>query len=205
VSGIQLLQKGYQQQGNTYQTYYRPKSTSSGKAFFASAFAIFPSGGAIFNRQNLKAVVQFVTIFGLFYLGRVSPFFGFAGMAFYFQSIIDSYRTAKAIADGESATENEERYKNILIKRAPAIGIGLILIGLAVFIHLIFPLYGFISFGRLVPVALIILGGYLLTRYFKQSREYSSENSERKNLYLVSGNYSERDSANQSSRYGNYR
>jgi hypothetical protein len=205
VSGIQLLQKSYHQQGNNYQTSYRPKGSSAGKAFLALLFAIFPSGGAIFNRQNLKAVVQFISIFGLFYLGKVSPFFGLAGMAFYFHSVIDSYRTARAIAEGESPSENEERYKFTLIKRAPAIGVALILIGLVVFIHLIHPLYAFISFARLVPVALIILGGYLLTRYFKQSREFSSDNADRKNLYLVTGNYSDRESAKQSSRYGSYR
>ncbi len=204
VAGIQLLQRGYQQPGN-YQHYYRPKSSSTGKAFFATVFACFPSGGAIFNRQNVKALVQFISIFGLFYLGRISPLFGLAGMAFYIHSIIDSYRTARAIGEGESPAENEERYKQALIKRAPAIGVGLIVIGLAVFIQLIRPLSGLISFSRLAPVALIFLGGYLLTRYFKQSREYSEENAERKNLYLVTGNFSERDNANQSSRLGNYR
>lgn len=204
VSGIQLLQAGYQQ-GNYSQTYYRPKPAASGKAFCASIFAFFPSGGAIFNRQNVKAVVQFISIFGLFYLGRISPFFGLAGLAFYFHSIIDSYRTARAIADGESPVENEELYKQALIKRAPAIGVGLIIIGLAVFIHLIRPLSGLISFSRLAPVALIILGGYLLTRYFKQSRDYSSDSPERQNLYLISGNFSEHDKANQSSRFGSYR
>jgi hypothetical protein len=204
VSGIQLLQKGYQP-GKSYQNYYQPRGSSAGKAFFATVFAFFPSGGAIFNRQNIKAVVQFITIFGLFSLGRISPFFVFAGVAFYFQSIFDSYRTARAIGEGENPAEHEERYKQALIKRAPAIGVGLIIIGLVVFINLIQPLAGLISFARLAPVALIILGGYLLTRYFKQSREYSEESSDRKNLYLVSGNYTERDSNHQASRYGSYR
>src|ERR1044072_7881218 len=193
VAGIQLLQKGYQQPGNNYQQYYRPRTASSGKAILASIFALFPSGGAIFNRQNIKAVVQFISIFGLFYLGRISPFFGLAGMAFYFQSIIDSFRTARALSESDNPAEYEERYKQALIKRAPAIGVGLMVIGLAVFINLIQPLSGFISFSRLAPVALIILGGYLLTRYFKQSREYSEDYSDRKNLYLVTGNFADHD------------
>ncbi|MEW6128371.1 MAG: hypothetical protein AB1757_15135 [Acidobacteriota bacterium] len=204
VAGISLLQNNYRQSGN-YQTYYQSKSGSTGKAILASIFAFFPSGGAIYNRQNVKAIVQFISIFGFFYLGKISGFFGLVGFALYLQSIFDSFRTAKFVAEGGNPAESEERYKQALIKKAPAIGVGLIVVGLFIFIRLINPFTAFLSFSKLAPVALIFLGGYLLTRYFKQSREYSGDATERKNLYLVSNSYSEQDQFNQNTRTGNYR
>lgn len=208
VAGVQSLQR----QSTTYNYYQtqQPKRLSSGKAIVAALCAFVPGAGAIYNRQNLKAVVHFVTTIGLFQLGNLHPFgafFGLAGGLFYFYTILDAFRTARAINAGESAAENEERFKRALIKRAPSIGVGLIFAGLLVFIHLIRPLSQFLSFTRLAPVALIILGGYLLTRYFKQSREYTPDYPERQSFYLVSGNYSESKSqkVNDQSRFGNYR
>jgi hypothetical protein len=208
VTGIQSLQ-GRATQYNYYQSNHQ-KRGSSGKAMIAALCAFVPGAGAIYNRQNLKALIHFVTTVGLFQLGNVHSFgvfFGLGGVLFYFYTILDAYRTAKAISEGESAADNEERFKRSLIKRAPSIGISLIIAGLLVFVHLIHPLSQFISFTRIAPVALIILGGYLLTRYFKQSREYYPDYSERQSFYLVSGNHRERDTqkANESSRFGNYR
>jgi hypothetical protein len=208
VAGVQSLQR--QSAAHQYYQTPQPKRQSSGRAFFAALCAFVPGAGAIFNRQNLKAVIHFVTTIGLFQLGKLHPFgvfFGLAGGLFYFYTILDAFRTAKAISEGESAAENEERFKRGLIKRAPSIGIGLIFAGLLVFIHLIRPLGQFISFTRIAPVLLIILGGYLLTRYFKQSREYTPNHTERRSFSLVSGNYSEREAhnINDRSRFGNYR
>jgi TM2 domain-containing membrane protein YozV len=208
VTGIQSLQRGYPQH-SYYQT-KTPKSASSGKAILAALCAFVPGAGAIYNRQNLKAVVHFVTTIGLFKLGHLhvwGAFFALGGVLFYFYSILDAFRTSRAISEGESAAENEERFKRSLIKRAPAIGVGLIVVGLLVFMNLLYPLSQFISLAKLAPVALILFGGYLLTRYFKQSREYTPENSERQPFYLISSQYSERDvhTVNESSRFGNYR
>jgi TM2 domain-containing membrane protein YozV len=207
VAGVESLQR----QSNAY-AFSPPRETRrhlSGKAFIAALCAFVPGAGAIYNRQNLKAVVHFVTTISLFQLGNLHAFgvfFGLAGALFYFHTILDAFRTARAINDGESAAENEERFKRGLIKRAPSIGVGLIFVGLLVFLHLIRPLSQYISFTRLAPIALIILGGYLLTRYFKQSREYTPEYPERQPFYLVSGNYSERRSqATETSRFGNHR
>jgi TM2 domain-containing membrane protein YozV len=208
VAGVQSLQ--HQSSAYNYQQTSQQKRRSPGKAILAALCAFVPGAGAIYNRQNLKAVIHFVTTIGLFQLGKIHPFgafFGLGGVLFYFYTILDAFRTARAISEGESAAENEEKFKRGLIKRAPSIGIGLIFAGLLIFLHLIRPLTQFISFTRLAPVALIILGGYLLTRYFKQSREYTPDYSERQSFYLVSGNQSEREThkVNEQSRFGNYR
>jgi TM2 domain-containing membrane protein YozV len=208
VTGIQSLQHR-----NTQYHYYQAndqRKGSSGKALLAALCAFIPGAGAIYNRQNLKAFVHFISIIGLFQLASLhilGGLFWFGGLLLYFYSIVDAYRTARAVGEGASAAENEERFKRSLIKRAPAIGVGLIIAGLLVFLQLLRPFGQFVSLSRLAPVALIILGGYLLTRYFKQSRDGRPQETERQAFYLVSGDYSGRDGqrVNESSRFGNYR
>lgn len=151
--------------------YYRERTR--GRARLAALFALLPGMGAVYNRQNIKGVVHFVTIVGLFQLTALrvaSGFFVLSGLAFYLYSIVDAHRTARLIDQGESAAADELRFKRSLIKHAPVIGIMLITAGLLLVIHIARPL-AFITFAKLFPVALIILGGYLLTRYFKRSSE----------------------------------
>ena len=73
---------------------------SKGKARLAALCAVLPGMGAVYNRQNVKAIVHFFAIIGLFQLSDLNIFealFGMAGVAFYVYSIIDAYRTAKLI------------------------------------------------------------------------------------------------------------
>jgi hypothetical protein len=151
--------------------------------------------GAVYNRQNIKAVVHFVSIIGLFELASLrvaAGVFALAGMVLYLYSIIDAYRTAILIARGESPAVDEDRFKRSLIKRAPLIGVMLIAAGLLLVLQILRP-FGFVTLARLIPVALIILGGYLLTRYFKRSREEPYEHQPSAPPYsLVPGRFGER-------------
>ncbi len=183
--GVEGLSRNY---SNT-----RPR----GRARLAALFAVLPGMGAVYNRQNIKAVVHFVSIIGLFELASLkvaAGVFALAGLVFYFYSIIDAYRTAMLIARGESPAVDEERFKRSLIKRAPLIGVMLIAAGLLLVIQIVKP-FAFVTVARLFPVALIILGGYLLTRYFKRSREESYDQHPSVPPYsLVPGRFSERSS-----------
>jgi hypothetical protein len=145
---------------------------SKRSARLAALFALMPGMGAVYNRQNFKAIVHFVAIVGLFHLSSIkvlADFFVLAGMAFYFYSIMDAYRTAKAIAHGESPAVGEQRLKQSLARGAPAIGTTLIAAGLLYLIQVVRP-FGLSSL-RLIPVGLILLGGYLIVTYLKRSRE----------------------------------
>ena len=185
VLGVEGLSRGYSEP--------RPR----GKARLAALFALLPGMGAVYNHQNIKGVVHFATIVGLFQLTAIrigSGFFALAGLAFYLFSIVDAYRTAQLIAGGESPAVDEERFKRSLIKRAPLIGIVLITSGILLVLQFIRP-FAWINFARLFPVALIILGGYLLTRYFKRSSEESYEQQPTATPYsLVQGRFNERSS-----------
>jgi hypothetical protein len=65
---------------------------------------------------------------------------------------------------------DEERFKRALIRRAPALGVIFIVGGILFVINILKPL-ALLALAKLFPVLLIILGGYLLTRYFKRSSE----------------------------------
>lgn len=167
VRGVENLSRHYQH-GSRYNAGEKPKSNSH----VAALCALLPGMGAIYNRQNIKAVVHFASIIGLLQLTHVrvlSAVFALAAVLFYVYSIIDAYRTAQLISAGESPEADEERFKQALVKRAPVVGVVLIVAGLLLVVQLVRPL-SFITYARLLPVALILFGGYLLTRYFKRKR-----------------------------------
>lgn len=172
-------------------------ANSRGSARLAALCALLPGMGAVYNRQNIKGVVHFVTIVGLFQLTGIrlaAGFFALAGLGFYLYSIIDAYRTALVIAQGESPAIDEARFKQSLVKRAPVIGIVLVTTGLLLVLQIARP-FPFITFARLLPVALIILGGYLLTRYFKRPGEANEEQAPGAPPYsLVPGTFGDQSS-----------
>ena len=186
VLGIESLSQHYN---------YGGKPKSKAKARLAALLALLPGLGAVYNRQNMKAVVHFVGTVGLFQLTNLHVFPGFfalAGVAFYIHSIIDAYRTAQRIAEGESPEADEAKFKRKLAKRAPAFGLLFISVGLLLVIQIIRPL-GFITPARLIPAALIIFGGYLLTNYFKRSREedYHSDHSQQSSYPQIPDSFAE--------------
>lgn len=175
---------------------YRYHGTGTrGRALTATILALLPGMGAVYNRQNVKAVVHFFTIVGLFQLTKVhlAPgLFALAGFACYVYSIIDAHRTAQLIARGESAAADEERFKRILVRRAPALGVFLIAAGILFVVNILRPL-ALLALAKLFPVLLILLGGYLLTKYFKRRRdEVGPEYSPRTPYSLVPGSFDSR-------------
>jgi TM2 domain-containing membrane protein YozV len=176
---------GIESLSRNYYNGAKPKS----KARLAALFALLPGMGAVYNRQNLKAVAHFIGVMGLFNLTRLGVFgglFALAGFLFYIYSIVDAYRTSESIAQGESPAAGEEHFKRMLVKRAPFIGAILIIGGTLLVIEMVRPV-AFLTFARLFPVALILLGGYLLTTYFKRSREenFSTDYSAKRPYQLV--------------------
>jgi len=176
--------------------HYAPRQR--GSARFAALLALLPGMGAVYNRQNIKGIIHFVAIVGLFRLTGIrvaSGIFALGGLSFYVYSIVDAYRTAQLIAQGEDPAVDEARFKRSLIKRAPLIGALLITAGLLLVIQIARPYFPLAAAARFIPVAFIILGGYLLTRYFKRPREESSKESATSPPYsLVPGDFSSRSS-----------
>jgi len=179
---------------NLSRHYSRTRSDSRRKARVAALCALLPGMGAVYNRQYVKTVVHFITIMGLFKLAAihlVGGFFLVAGLVFYMYSMVDAYRTARLIAEGESAAADEARFKRSLARRMPLIGSIMIVAGVVYVLQILNP-FG-ISVARLLPVGLIILGGYLLVRYFKRadSRNYEPHNSRLLPFALIRGRNTE--------------
>jgi hypothetical protein len=165
------------------------KHRSRRTARIAAMFGFFlPGLGAVYNRQNVKALAHFLTVVALFQLRHAGilgvPFF-LGGLAFYIFSIVDAYRTAQLVAQGESPAANEEAFKKRLARRAPAIGLVLVVTGAILAIQLLLP--SSLSLARLIPVALILLGGYLVSSHFKRARD--GEHFDRKPRGLVTGQF----------------
>ena len=171
---------------------------SRSSARLAALFGVFlPGLGAIYNRQNVKAVVHFLTVACLFQLRHIGFFGGVffsGGLAFYIYSIIDAYRTAQLITQGGDAAADEDQFKKRLARRAPVLGLGLVIGGALLAFQFLQP-FGF-PLTRLVPVALILLGGYLLTSHFKRTRDrdFGADHTDRSPHTLVRGPFAEQGS-----------
>jgi hypothetical protein len=198
VSGVQSLSD-------------RGKGASSKRSALIAAFfgILLPGLGAVYNRQNVKAVAHFLAVVGVFqlrHLGILQGLFILAAVGLYFFSIIDAYRTAESIARGENPSIDEERFKRRLASRAPAIGVILLVAGGLLVLQLLQPFGVMISLAKLLPVALIVLGGYLLTSYFKRTRDgYTREQPTQTPYLVVPGTHAEREKANRSSASGHGR
>jgi hypothetical protein len=135
---------------------------------------LIPGLGAAYNHQNLKAILHFVGVTLLFQLSEIGPlelFFALAGTAFYLYSIIDAYRTGERIATGEDPQIEEKRLRKGLVKRAKEIGVLLLAFGVLALIGLVHPFGLGISLIKLIPVALILFGGYLIVAHLRRSRD----------------------------------
>ena len=167
---------------------------SKRRARLAALCAFMPGMGAVYNRQNFKAVVHFVGIVGLFNLPKLHilpGLFALAGFVVYIASMIDAYRTAERLTQGASAEADEARFRQKLAQHMPALGIVMIVLGALTLIRILQP-FAFINPARLLPVALIILGGYLLTRYFKRTRGDAPSNDYSRTPYpLIPGTFSD--------------
>jgi len=151
----------------------RGTRTSKRRARVAALCGLIPGLGAAYNHQNIKALFHFVAVGLLFQLTELGPqaFFALAGIAFYLYSIIDAYRTGNRIAQGEDPQIEERRLRKALTRWAKEIGGLLLAFGLLFLIKLIHPLGLDVSIVKLIPVGLILLGGYLIVAHLRRSRD----------------------------------
>jgi hypothetical protein len=144
-----------------------PKNAPSPRK--ATLFALVPGLGAVYNRQNLKALTHFVGTVGLFELSGItdSGFFAFGGIVFFLYSMIDANRTARAIAAGEDPAEDERHLKWLFARYKPLWGLLLVAVALIATLSSLPALPFGLTQGRLWAVVLFLTGGYLIYSYFK--------------------------------------
>jgi len=122
----------------------------------AAVCALIPGIGAVYNNENLKAIIYFAVFASLIMLGGV---FIFGAIAFYIFTIFDAYRSAEfknrmRIESGGRSDEPQQQDRTI-------IGWGILLIVLGV-IFLLKNIVDYDFFSWLWPGVFILLGAYLV-------------------------------------------
>lgn len=173
VRGIELLR---------LQRYVgRPEQSPKrrGRPWRALLFGLIPGLGAIYNRQNAKAFLEFIGIVGLVELAEFTRVGVFGAMAafLYLFSLLDAYRTATSVQSGGDPSVEDERLRRFLRAHVREWSVALMVLGaLFAIVHI----FGFATAGvlwrYLVPAALILLGLYLLReRYRSKASDAEAE------------------------------
>jgi TM2 domain-containing membrane protein YozV len=129
-------------------------------AFF---FSLFPGLGAVYNGQNIKALLHFTLIAGAWTLAdlfaaTLESIFSLVGVATYLYSIHDACQSARRANAGSDLVQEEERIRSVLRKRTDIAGLGLILLGGMVVLNSLVPSL----FNRFWPLILVLMGGRLV-------------------------------------------
>lgn len=140
----------------------------------AFLFSLFPGLGAVYNGQNVKALLHFLLIAGSWTLadlfaGTLESLFTLLGIAIYLYSIIDATKSARRANRGGDLALEEEQLRHALQERTDLVGQGLMLLGSMVVINTLAPAF----FNRFWPAILIVLGGWVL----RWRRRVSSESN----------------------------
>jgi len=160
VQGVELLRRSTPRPASAAER--RPPSPR-----LAALCALVPGLGAVYNRQNVKALLHFLLIIGLFDLADLTDLaiFGVGGAVFYFFSILDAYRTAEAVAQGLDPVREDERVRQMLRERIGWVAAGLIFIGGVILISdLTEAMRVSLAVRRLWPLLFVAVGVYLLYR-----------------------------------------
>lgn len=160
VQGVELLRRSTSRSSSA--TERRPPSPR-----LAALCAVVPGLGAVYNRQNVKALLHFLLIIGLFELAELTDLmiFGVGGAVFYFFSILDAYRTAEAVVQGMDPVREDERVRQMVREHTGWVAAGLIFIGGIVLLsNLAETVRVSLAVRRLWPLLLVAVGVYLLYR-----------------------------------------
>ena len=166
VAGVEMLR--YQRSQTSDANVIR-RQTSPFIATFLSLFV--PGLGAAYNGQTSKAIVHFAVFASFFQMAVVTN-----GVAIFVLGVfgtwlfagVDACRTAQLMRAGLAPDAEEDAITRQLYGNPVAWGVTLLVLGLVFLAHTLlgvqFPV------RRTLPVALVILGAYMLFDYLKRRR-----------------------------------
>jgi TM2 domain-containing membrane protein YozV len=166
VAGIESLPRGAAAgRGSSSQT--EEKSP-----VVALLLGLIPGLGAAYNGQNIKALMHFVIVVGLWTLADIFGMpleltFGLGGAAFYFYSLYDAFQSSQRLRMGGDLIEEDERLKAFLQRRMNIFGGLLVGIGGLAILNIAFPHL----IDRYWPLLLIVAGIHLIWSYRRNIRE----------------------------------
>ncbi len=129
---------------------------------------ITPGLGAAYNGQTSKAIVHFAIFASFFQMAIMMegiPFFVLGIFGTWLFAAVDSYRTAQLIRSGFAPDAAEDVIARRLYGNPLAWSVTLLVLGMLFLFHTIFRIS--LPLKQLLPVLLVVLGGYMLFDYFK--------------------------------------
>jgi hypothetical protein len=166
ITGVELLR--HQQSRLTGNQVVRRK-TSPFVATFLSLFV--PGLGAAYNGQTSKAIVHFAIFASFFQMAVITDgvsFFVLGIFGTWLFAAVDACRTAQLMRAGLAPDAEEDAITRQLYGNPLAWGVTLIVLGTMFLSHTLLGLQ--FPMRRALPVALVILGAYILFDYLKRHR-----------------------------------
>jgi len=165
VAGIETLRRN----AASGHRIHHPEGKS---VFLASLLGLVPGLGAAYNGQNIKALMHFVIVLGLWTLTDIFDVpleitFGLGAVAFHLYSIYDAFRSAKAARRGEDLIEEDERLKLFVQQRMNLLGGLLVSVGALAMLDFLFP----DLLNRFWPMVLIFAGVYFIWGFHRRHHE----------------------------------
>jgi len=157
------------QQSRTSDPHVIRRKTSPFVATFLSFFV--PGLGAAYNGQTSKAIVHFAIFASFFQMAVVTDgvtFFVLGVFSTWLFAAVDACRTAQLMRAGLAPDAEEDAITRQLYGNPIAWGVTLVALGMVFLAHTLlgvqFPV------RRTLPVALVILGAYMLFDYLKRRK-----------------------------------
>src|SRR2546429_6094163 len=166
VAGVEMLR--YQRSQTSHANVIRPQTSP----FIATFLSLFVPGlGAAYNGQTSKAIVHFAVFASFFQMAVVTngvAIFVLGVFGTWLFAAVDACRTAQLMRAGLAPDAEEDAITRQLYGNPVAWGVTLLVLGLVFLAHTLlgvqFPV------RRTLPVALVILGAYMLFDYLKRRR-----------------------------------
>src|SRR5438067_2700277 len=168
VAGVELLQ--YQAaRGGAGASVQARRKPSRVVALLLSF--LLPGLGAAYNGQISKAVVHFAIFAGFFQMATITDanaFFVLGALGMWLFAAVDAYRTAQLIRAGLAPDAESDAIARRLYGNPVAWGVVLVILGGIFLLHTMF---GFVlPISKLLPVALVLLGAYMLFDHLRTRR-----------------------------------
>ena len=163
VAGVELLRS---QRANPSQVFRRKSSP-----FVATLLSFVPGLGAAYNGQTAKAIVHFAIFASFFQMAVLTQglhFFVLGVFGTWLFAAVDACRTAQLMRSGLSPETEEDVIARRLYGNPFAWGVTLIVIGSIFLLHTLLGIQ--LPVRELLPVALVLLGAYMLFDYLRRRR-----------------------------------
>jgi len=157
------------QQSRTSDQHVIRRKTSPFIATFLSFFV--PGLGAAYNGQTSKAIVHFAIFASFFQMAVVTDgvtFFVLGVFGMWLFAAVDACRTAQLMRAGLAPDAEEDAIARQLYGNPIAWGVTLVSLGMVFLAHTLLGIQ--FPVRRTLPVALVILGAYMLFDYLKRRK-----------------------------------